>query len=127
MDVLTPFIKTQIKFYNVNNVDFNVKVLANVSVSRKTAIVMALIINEIIDNIIREVSTYHEEEVIIRVDLNVNEDIFINVETSVINIYGKSDLSTKVLKNLVKELNGNLKVKREKFNTLIDVVLESEK
>ena len=88
---------------------------------------MALIINEIIDNIIREVSTYHEEEVIIRVDLNVNEDIFINVETSVINIYGKSDLSTKVLKNLVKELNGNLKVKREKFNTLIDVVLESEK
>jgi len=127
VDVLTPFIKTQIKFYNVNNVDFNVKVLANVSVSRKTAIVMALIINEIIDNIIREVSTYHEEEVIIRVDLNVNEDIFINVETSVINIYGKSDLSTKVLKNLVKELNGNLKVKREKFNTLIDVVLESEK
>lgn len=127
VNVLTPFIKTQLKFYNVNNVDFDVKILANINVSRKTIIVMALIINEVIENIIREVATYHEEEVILRVDLNVSENVSINVETSVTNIYKKNDLNTKVLNNLVKELNGNLIVKREKFNTLIDIILEIEK
>ena len=126
IDTLNPFIKVQLKFYNVTNVNFNVKVLANIFVSRKTMIILALIINEIIDNIIREVSTYQEEEVIMRVDLNVQKHISIFVETSVTNIYAQSDLSTKILKYLVNELKGSLKIKRKEFNTLIDIFLEQE-